>query len=204
MIEKIERLTPKKIMASSMVVIIFLFLIINFGVFIIEHYWKMTGTLETITLTPDEFELYAMEKKNGSYVSVTEDSQLILNKEMTVKNVVLDIEYQIEPGEVTMYYAVSGVGAFSDSNRIWFDLEESGVYKAEFFLGEKVHSLRLDPTIYGGNVMEINSITINVPKVFSDYFAITPDKIYFFVVLTLFSTSFIGLARHIILSMKNS
>ncbi len=203
MIKKIENFTLKKMVAFSMAVIIILFLTINFGIFLIEAYQSATHQLQKIVLSPEDFEFYAIEEVDGNYVSIIDDSQLLLNKEMVISNVTLDISYQIDPGEVTLYYANTGEGAYSNSKRIWFNLQEDGLYTAEFYLAKRVDSIRIDPTIYGGNVMQINSITFNEPKSFISYFSITPVRIYFFLICTLLLTAFFSFIKEIALFVKS-
>ncbi len=197
-----QKLTPLKIVALSGVFIIALFLLASLTVFLIEAFYTSTGQMEQMILTADDFELYAIEKEDESYVSINEDSRITLNKDIIVKNVSMEISYAIDPGEVTLYYADTGQEAFSETKRIWFTLDENGNYTAEFNLAKRVDSLRLDPTIYGGNIMEIGEITINTPKSFVQYFSITPSHVYYFVMLTTMLSCLAGFALDILKNNK--
>ncbi len=178
MIKKLKYIHPFKIIVIVFILLCFLHLIFNCTIYLINQvYYTSNKTVEE-QLPINEFTLINIDKNENTYMSTTEDSQLLLDKEMYVTNLNIQIKYQNHPGEILLYYSDTAVGEYSPTKRISFYYVGNNTYTANFTLPTYVYSIRIDPTMISLNNMQISTIYTNSKLPFID--SISFDLIDYF------------------------
>ncbi len=201
-LNKFKNLTPVKILVFSFSLVLSSFVLLTLFIFLLESYYKMTGKLETIVLEVSDFEYSSIVEKNGLLIASDSDPQLILETDMYITNITLDIEYSQYPGEVSFYYATKEGQGFSSNKRAGFSKADETIYKSNLLLPIYTTAIRIDPTDLAGNILTPYSITINENQSFSEYFKITPTRIYYFVLYSLLIASLLGFLKDILVKKQ--
>lgn len=189
--KKIKNLSAIQLIALCMATISVLWICKNTVYFVMEK----TGA-KTEVLSADDFELVGIIKdENGNYVSTDSDPQLILKKDMKIARVSIVGEFSVNPGEMVVYYTQKEGQGFAPHKRYWIYKEsDSNTYTASMPL-KKLKSLRIDPTTFAGNTMQIKEIVLNKPKAFIEYFKPTFSDIFNLIVFSCVISSIICLLK---------
>ncbi len=108
--------------------------------------------------------------EHGTFTTENTDPQLIFTDiNTTVRMVRLKADFDIDPGEMELFYTRSAQQGFSLQNRIIGSPQSDGSYLYTLPIGE-VHSLRIDLGTSGGNTVDISFIELNSSLHFTYYF----------------------------------
>ena len=148
-----------------------------------------SGKVSELSVSLDECETLSMKKlENGAYAATDPDSQIIITADRPVAAVRLDMTTYLEPGEIPVFYTRSEGERFTDNNRRWAHPNGEGGYSV--LLNNNgytyVYRLRIDPTVYAGNRIEIKDITLNprlAPGDFLCFDAVFLARTFFYGVL---------------------
>ena len=146
----------------------------NLFAFGYETFARSTGKMETVTLSADDFQLIGVVKTDeGKYITTDGDPQLVLEQQMKISRITINSTFSVAPGEMVVYYAEKPGQPYSAAKRYWFytDAASGNGYTASMPI-KNLASIRIDPTTVAGNSMEIESIVLNSPKSFIEFFAV--------------------------------
>ncbi|MEG1863059.1 MAG: hypothetical protein RR198_05575 [Oscillospiraceae bacterium] len=157
-------------------------------------YLEKTGKMPNITYTKEELQLDGVKPNDffeNGLISTDSDPKIIINfdREIYVSNVQMDIEYSMLPGEIVSYYS-KGERGFSERRRVMGQFLNGAQATFEYGI-IKCDALRIDPTMFGGNAMNLSKITINTHRTFGDYFKIYFSDLFRFSILSTMAVSFI-------------
>ncbi len=178
--------------------LLLLWILLNTAFFVRDSFGRANGDIVTRELSIDEFTLHNFDiigEEDGAPKAITtnKDAQLVLYDLLsvgTVRDLYMDMEFSQGPGEVALYYA-QGDDYFSYDKRVWGTLQSDGSYT--FVLPNMgVDRLRLDPTDFNGTEVIVNSIGITTRTSFFDYFIITYELVYKYIVYSFMISAFLG------------
>lgn len=204
MIKKLKQLQGAKLIAVCALILCLVWLGKNLFAFGYEAVSRANGSMETFTLAADDFELVGIIKNDdGSYKSTDWDPQMVLVKDMKVCRITIDGTYKTAPGEILVYYTQKDGQGFAAEKRYWFYADENSTstYTAEMPL-KNLKSVRIDPTTFAGNTMEINSITFNAPKGFVQFFGLDGSHIFRLMVYSCLAAAVITMLREVFETLK--
>lgn len=183
MLKKFSDLTFTKIVAISATVVL-LGHFVSGGVTMVK---EKSVVPEVLTIGDFETESMVERKKDGltRYVATDSDPQLLLTVDGTLTGVKFYMETTMPASEIVVYYTQSAEEGFSERSRVWADTVsgEDGWYRVTL-PGGYVHTLRIDPSIYGGNFMTFGDFILNPEKSSADYFGISYRNLPFLVLYT--------------------
>ncbi len=145
---------------------------------------RENGSLVQLTLTAEDFEIESMGKRGDRYVATDSDPQLLYVVDGLLTKVDFYMESSMPTGEVVVYYTTDRAAGFSEKQRAWAKPIGGGRYTIDFD-GSYIHTLRIDPTIYGGNFMFFGDFVINGEKTAAEYMGLNYRNITFMTVYTL-------------------
>lgn len=156
--------------------------------------------------TRAEIEYVNMEKVAGTpsaYISINDDPQMIIvpREPIYVRDIYVQMSFSFHPGQTIVYYTDKATRGFSEKKRI-----ESKLNSAEGILYEttvkKMHRIRIDPTMYMGNIMEIEKVVINSEKQFGDYFALSFADVFKGIIGSSFMVAAVVVAQNLLKEIK--
>lgn len=199
-----KKLKGRQLLVCSVAFFVAIFFLRSFITFSIEGIARLTGKMETVVLSVEDFENVSLVGgENGKVLSTDADPQLILTRDMKVARISFKMETTIHPGEVIMYYATKEGQGFSPLKRNWFFLSTSGEDKYETsFRLKNIKALRIDPTTVAGNEMKISEIIFNEPKSVFQYFKVEFIDVFKLIVYSCILASVMMLVQEIV--VKNS
>lgn len=165
-----------------------------------ENIDRKNGAIKTQSLSFYDFKAESIaEREIGGeikYVSTDADPQLILTFDGKMTGMKFYMDSTMPTGEVVVYYTLSTDEDFSEKNKVWAKPEGNGIYS--FTLSEKyIHTLRIDPTIFGGNFMTFGEFVVNPKRNFSDYLSFGYENLPFIVMYTGILASIIRFVQEI-------
>ncbi|MBQ8604967.1 MAG: hypothetical protein IJ410_09035 [Oscillospiraceae bacterium] len=145
-----------------------------------------------------DFELHSLQLRDDFYVATDSDSQLV----MTVDNVIGGMDFVMDSsmptGEVLVYYTTAPGQDYTESQRTWAVPSEDGEKLYSFTIpAQYVHTLRIDPTIYGGNRLYFGEFILNPPRQFSDFVNFSATELPVVMVCTGLLASFFRFVQEI-------
>lgn len=178
--KKLKNLTGAKLIILCAAILCVLWLGKNMFAFGYETFARSAGKMETVTISADDFVLSGIVKRDdGSYITTDGDPQIILEKEMKISRITLNSTFSVSPGEMVVYYSEKEGQGYSAAKRYWFYTDASGENSYTAHMKTKNYkSIRIDPTALAGNIMQIESVVINSPKSFGEYFAVNFKNIF--------------------------
>lgn len=153
----------------------------NFGY---DFIGRMTGSIRTIPLAPQDFELVNITvQENGELLSDTDDPQLVLDLPPTrVRRISMQVTYDRAPYERCVYYTKKEGAAFNALVRVWpTDLDDSKTTLYDLPIGAK--SIRIDPGSLRSLWMNVESIVLNPPRPVWTYFVPDGGGLFYLAVL---------------------
>jgi len=185
MIKKLEKITSLQIIGFSALLLITVFLCRGFMGYFAESSARKDGALEEYTLQAKNFEWSSFKREGEKMVPTDNDPQLILNVEQKMISVRFTMESSLYPGEVVLYYTEPGDIGFSERKRVWATGVDGHPDQYLFEMPLKtVTSLRIDPTMYAGNRLELKDFVFNEENTLSDYLRVSTGTMYNFVLYT--------------------
>lgn len=139
----------------------------------------------TETLTTEDFRLHSLQLRDDFYVATDSDSQLILTVDEIIGGMDFTMDSSMPTGEVLVYYTTEAGQDYSEARRTWAVPDEDGENLYSFTIPvQYVHTLRIDPTIYGGNRLYFGGFVLNPPRQFSDFSLFSVQNLPVFMVCT--------------------
>lgn len=142
--------------------------IFNFGY---DAVGRMNGSIRTMELKPQDFELVNITvQQDGRLLSDTDDPQLVMQTPPTrVRRISMQVTYDRSPYERCVYYTKKDGSPFNALVRVWpHDLNDSKTTLYDLPIGAK--SIRIDPGSLASLWMNVESITLNPVRPFWSYF----------------------------------
>lgn len=207
MLKKIKSLSSNQIFCITFCLLLSLFAVsrIFYAVFM-----KLDIYNETICEThfaADDFDAIQIEYINSlQVVTDGDDSQLIMNTlPCKVKNVWVDMQFSVDPGEIVLFYKTNETQDWSSSRVIYAELRDGYYY---FNLSTvQATALRLDLGIFPSVTVTFHDIIYNHRFTFAEFFALTSVNIFWVILLSCFIAAFASflwaILNHISTHKKN-
>lgn len=186
MFKKTKKITSKKIIGFTAIVLIILFFVNGMMKFITESVARKNGSLIEKRLTVEDFSCDGMKQlEDGKWQATDNDPKMIIEEKQKITSIYFYMKSSMFPGEMTMYYTQEGDAGFSERKRIWATpvQGEENWYCIDMNM-KNVTSIRIDPTMYRGNIMEFGDFIFNEETSFVDYFDISYGTVFNFIVYT--------------------
>ncbi len=178
MIDKIKKISSRTIIVFTVVLLIGLFVARGLFGYITETAARKNGSLSQHTVQSTDFVWNGIVEKEGQVITTDNDPQMVLETQDKFTSVKFYMESSIYPGEMCVYYTQPGDEAFSVQKRLWIvPTDQSGWYMVETSMMD-VTGLRIDPTMYAGNVLTFSDFIFNEEKSFSDYFTVSYGDVF--------------------------
>lgn len=182
MMKKFAQLSFTKIIALSAVLVLF----VNTAAGAVR-YTQEKGSETLLSVSDFAMESMAERKQNGvvKYVATDGDPQLLLTVDGAVTGMKFYMESTMPTGEIVVYWTEAEGEGFSERSRTWAQpvKNEENMYSFDLD-GQYVHTLRIDPTIYGGNFLTFGDFVLNYQRPLSAYIGISYENLPFIVMYT--------------------
>ena len=140
-----------------------------------------SGELVTYDIDLEECRFESIKEiEKGQYVATDPDSQIIFSAEGAVEAVEICMSTYIEPGEVLLFYNSAEGEDFTDGRMRWahiWNAPDSYLFHLDGSQ-DKIAQIRIDPTVYAGNRVNIERIRINPELGLKDF--LTFDQVFLF------------------------
>ena len=184
MVDKIKRISSRNIILFTALALVASFVISGLYGFVTEAVARKNGSLVYSVLIEEDFVRNGIEYKEGHLVTTDNDPQLLLETNQKFTSLKFYMESSIYPGEMVVYYTEPGDTGFSVQKRLWIvPAEQRGWYIVETGM-KNITSLRVDPTIYAGNVLRFGDFEFNREKTVGEYFEISYGDVFNLIVYT--------------------
>ena len=184
MFDKIKRISSPRIILFTAVSLVVLFVASGLLGFVTESMAAKNGSLETYTLTAEDFVWDGIRVRNNVVITTDNDPKMILEGQQKFTSLKFYMETSIYPGEMVVYYTEPGDLGFSSNKRLWIaPADQPNWYVVETGM-KTVTSLRIDPTMYAGNQLVFGEFQFNPEKNFGDYFEISYGDVYNLIIYT--------------------
>lgn len=181
MADKLKKLSFIKILLISAVLV----LAVNLYTGRDRYFSYKLSCDRTQTLTTEDFRLHSLQLRDDFYVATDSDSQLILTVDEIIGGMDFTMDFSMPTGEVLVYYTTAPGQDYTESQRTWALPVEGSENLYSFTIPPQyVHTLRIDPTIYGGNRLYFGDFILNPPRRFSDFFRPSVQNLPVFMVCT--------------------
>ena len=198
MVDKIKNVSSKAIIAFTAIMLVAVFITKGLLGYVAETTAFKNGSLETYTITATDFEWNGIREKNGRIITTDNDPQMTLEKSQKFTALKFYMDASIHPGEMVVYYTEPGDAGFSVQKRLWIvPDDEIGWYKVETSL-KNVTALRVDPTMYAGNVLVFGEFIFNQEKPIGAYFAVSYGDVFNLLIYTGIISSILKFLQEII------
>ena len=184
MLDKIKKISSFHIILFTAIMLIALFAARGVAYFAIESSAVKNGSLENYTLSAEDFVWNGVRNKDGVIITTDNDPQLLLETQQAFTSVEFYMESSLYPGEMVVYYTEPGDEGFSPRKRLWITpSDQQNWYVVETGM-KNITSLRIDPTMYAGNVLTFGDFVFNTEKSIGDYFAVSYGDVYNLIIYT--------------------
>ena len=184
MVDKIKKISSRAIIIFTAFLLVALFIAKGLYGYITEASARKNGSLSQYTVGATDFVWNGIVEKAGQVITTDNDPQMVLETQDKFTSVRFYMESSIYPGEMCVYYTQPGDEAFSVQKRLWIvPTDQTGWYMVETSMMD-VTSLRIDPTMYAGNVLTFGDFIFNEEKTFGDYFAVSYGDVFDLIVYT--------------------
>ena len=150
-----------KFSALKTLALSFLTTMVVYTAFSTFEYLKVKNFSE-ITLQPSDFEINSMVEIENGYVSTDSDPQFVLNGEIKCYYLTFKLKSSLCPGRISVFYTTAPGEDYNPKKMVRaVPVEgEENVYGCKVS-DKTIYSLRIDPTVSRGNLMEISDFTLN-------------------------------------------
>lgn len=150
-----------KFSAFKTLVLSFLTAMVVYTAFSTFEYLKVKNFSE-VTLQPSDFHVNSMVETENGYVSTDSDPQFVLDGEIKCYYLTFKLKSNLCPGRISIFYTTAPGEDYGPKKMV----RAVPVNGEENVYGCKVsdktlYSLRIDPTVSRGNLMEISDFTFN-------------------------------------------
>ena len=198
MVDKIKNISSRMIIVGTALALIAGFLAQCLYGFVMESSAVKNGSLENYTLASTDFQWEGIRVKNGQVITTDNDPQMLFEKAQKFTSLTFYMESSIYPGETVVYYTEPGDAGFSVQKRLWIvPTDQLGWYTVETSM-KNVTALRVDPTMYAGNVLTFGDFIFNREKTLGDYFAVSYSDVFNLIIYTGIISSVLKFLQEII------
>lgn len=184
MIDKIKRISSRRIITFTAIGLVAAFIANGLLGYITETSARKNGSLSQYTVSATDFVWNGIKHKEGVVITTDNDPQMILETPQKFSSLKFYMECSIYPGEMCVYYTQPGDEAFSVQKRLWIvPTDQSNWYMVDTSMMD-ITALRIDPTMYAGNILGFGDFIFNEEKAFSDYFDISYGDVFDLIVYT--------------------
>ena len=184
MIDRLKKISSRAIILGTATVLVAAFVFSGLFAFVSESSARKSGDLYSFSLSAPNFTWNGIKNKDGEVITTDNDPQMILDAQIEFSSLRFYMKSSIYPGEMVVYYTEPGDRGFSSQKRLWIvPTDQPDWYMVETPM-KTVTSLRIDPTMYAGNVLDLGEFVFNEEKAFSDYFAISYGDIFDLIIYT--------------------
>lgn len=185
MVDKLKKIPSRRIIAGTAVALVALFIVSGLFAFFTESSARKNGSLATKYMQAEDFAWSGIAVKDGATVTTDNDPQMVAEYPGRLTSIRFYMEHSKHPGEMTVYYTQPGDPGFSVQKRIWITPVQGqpGWYIMETNM-KNVSAIRIDPTMYAGNVLEFGDFIINEEKAFADYFTVSYGDVFNLILYT--------------------
>lgn len=199
MIEKAKKAPYRVYVAFTALLLIALYIVKGLYLWAARGSYSKGGSLVYGEYTVSDFDWSSMVEKDGGLISTDDDPQFIMDYKGRVSTVSFYMESEFYPGEMVIYYTEKAGDPFSSQKRVWIRPVQGreNIYVADLGL-RYVEKLRIDPTMYGGNVMTFGSFVFNRNKSLWEYFSVSYGDVFNLIVYTGFVSGLLKLLAEIL------
>lgn len=198
MIDKIRKISSRRIIIFTAFALVAGFFASGLVGYVTESSARKNGTLVQSTLSATDFVWNGIKVKDGVVITTDNDPQMLLETPQKFTSLSFYMEPSIYPGEMCVYYTQPGDEAFSVQKRLWIvPADQPGWYTVETSMLD-VTALRLDPTMYAGNILDFGDFVFNREKSFGEYFAVSYGDVFDLIVWTGIISSVLKFLQEII------
>ena len=184
MVDKIKRISSRRIICCTALVLVLMFIVSGFYGYITESSARKNGSLASSVMSATDFKWDGIRNKKGKIITTDNDPKMIMEGEQKFTSLKFYMEYTTYPGEMVVYYTEPGDKGFSVQKRLWVVPDEQpGWYIVETSM-KNVTAIRLDPTMYAGNVLTFGDFILNQEKTFGDYFTVSYGDVFDLIIYT--------------------
>ena len=152
----------------------------------------------TQTLTVEDFRLHSLQWRDNCYIATDSDSQLVLTVNEIIGGMDFEMDSSMPTGEVLVYYTTRPGQDYTEKQRTWAVPASDGSNLYSFDIPcQYVHTLRIDPTIYGGNRLYFGEFILNPDRSFSYYSPFTVVNMAVMAVCTAILAAFLAFVQEI-------
>lgn len=185
MVDKLKNISSRRIIAGTAIALVLLFVAGGMFAFVTESSARKNGSLSTQVMQAEDFAWSGIAVKDGVTITTDNDPQMIMEYSGRLTSIKFYMEYSIYPGEMCIYYKNSDVPEYSATKRLWITPVQGqpGWYTMETSMLD-VATIRIDPTMYAGNILEFGDFIFNEEKSFADYFTVSYGDIFNLILYT--------------------
>lgn len=171
MVKKLRDAPFWSLTALRAVIMVLLFLFKGTYIFCAEKIYRHSGRLMQGEYTVDDFTQNSIVDRDGKKVSTDNDPQLIMEYGGRISHIDFQMERDIYPGEMVVYYTEKAGEPFSENKRVWIKPSKDwdNTYTVDLEM-KNVKMLRIDPTMYAGNRMTFGTFSFNRENSALSYF----------------------------------
>lgn len=184
MVNRLKSISSRAIILGTALMLIAIFIAGGLFAFVSESSARKSGDLRSYNLQSQDFVWNGIADKDGIVITTDNDPQMLLETPMEFTSLKFYMKSSIYPGEMVVYYTEPGDAAFSVQKRLWIvPTDQPNWYILETPM-KTVTALRIDPTMYAGNVLDFGDFIFNEEKTFTDYFAVSYGDFFNLIVYT--------------------
>lgn len=184
MVNRLKSISSRAIILGTALMLIAIFIAGGLFAFVSESSARKSGDLRSYSLQAQDFVWNGIADKDGIVITTDNDPQMLLETPMEFTSLKFYMKSSIYPGEMVVYYTEPGDASFSVQKRLWIvPTDQPNWYILETPM-KTVTALRVDPTMYAGNILEFGEFIFNEEKAFSDYFAVSYGDFFNLIVYT--------------------
>lgn len=184
MVDKLKNLPSRTIIIGTAIILTAVFLLNGCISFLSESSARKDGSLLSKKMSVIDFVWNGIAEKEGVIITTDNDPQLILDGEQKFSSLRFYMESTAYPGEMVIYYTEKGDAGFSVQKRLWIVPDSRMNWYIVKTPMKSVTSLRIDPTMYAGNILEFGDFIFNEEKSLGDYFDVSYGDIFNLVIYT--------------------
>ncbi|MBP0980188.1 MAG: hypothetical protein J6Q18_01350 [Oscillospiraceae bacterium] len=184
MVNRLKNISSRAIIIGTALMLTAAFILSGLFAFVSETAARKSGDMYNHTLNASDFTWNGIKTKDGVVITTDNDPQMLLEAPMKFTSLRFYMESSIYPGEMVVYYTEPGDTGFSVQKRLWIvPTDQPNWYVLETPM-KTVTALRIDPTMYAGNILEFGEFIFNEEKAFLDYFAVSYGDFFNLIVYT--------------------
>ena len=184
MVDKLKNLSSRTIIIGTAIILTAVFLLNGCISFLSESSARKDGSLLSKKMSAADFVWNGIAEKEGVIITTDNDPQMILDGELKFSSLRFYMESTVYPGEMVIYYTEKGDAGFSAQKRLWIVPDSQMNWYIVETPMKSVTSLRIDPTMYAGNILEFGDFIFNEEKSLGEYFDISYGDIFNLVIYT--------------------